>query len=187
MVTPCTCMLENNEHYISNDNIVWTAFKYQNTFHPTGTFYASELVHGSPGTVYANLHSPLKTKAHHSRGKHLEAVIPSHPAVIHLRWDTTTGGLSSVLDKYATFLFGPKRNGFTDHNESVATAIDCVSKDPKYILHHKHQCLKTKEVANILSVLRQKQLCLAAGYSEDHCSNDLSCCMTDGKKNGDFK
>jgi len=108
--------------------------------------------------------------------------MPSHPAVIHLRWDTTTGGLSSVLDKYATFLFGPKRNKFTDHNESVATAIDCVSKDPKYIEKHKSQCTKTKEVSNILSVLRQKQLCLAAGYSEDHCNNDLSCCMTVGSK-----
>ena len=66
-VIPCTCLMENNEKYVSRqeDGVIWSEYGDTNRFHPTGNFYLnrslairgdgdSDYVY-SIGTVFANL------------------------------------------------------------------------------------------------------------------------------------
>jgi len=176
-VSPCTCMLENNERYLSNKETIFTEYGMHNRFHPTMNFYLPSVNKiEKTGTVFSNLRPPLDAVAHHTMGVHLPTVSATHPAVLHLRHDP---GTTKAIDKYMNFLFGPKRNKWTDHNATVDMAIKCSVGHPHdFIKGDKTQCGQVKEISNILSIIRQKKLCLEAGYSDEHCGSDLACCIT---------
>ena len=65
-------------------------------------------------------------------------------------------------------------------------AMGCSVVGTHDILKNERTCRKVKEFANILSIGHQKLACLNAGYSEEHCMNDFSCCLT-YEKSPDYK
>ena len=60
----------------------------------------------------------------------------------------------------------------------IKDAMGCSVVGTHDILGNEKTCRKVKEFANILSIGHQKLACLNAGYSEEHCMNDFSCCLT---------
>ena len=66
------------------------------------------------------------------------------------------------------------------HHNRMANkdAMGCSVVNTHDILKNERTCRKVKEFANILSIGHQKLACLNAGYSEEHCMNDFSCCLT---------
>lgn len=95
--------------------------------------------------------------------------------VIHARSDN----MIQSLTKYQHFLFhSMQKNGFRSDQATVADAMGCSVADTHGILRNEKICRKVKEFANILSIGHQKLACLNAGYSEEHCMGDLSCCLT---------
>mmetsp|Transcript_22127 Transcript_22127/g.54756 ORF Transcript_22127/g.54756 Transcript_22127/m.54756 type:complete len:495 (+) Transcript_22127:149-1633(+) len=189
-VVPCTCLMEENIKYISTaeNGVIWSEYGTTNRFHPTGNFYLdrrmtrrddgdSNYVY-SIGTVFANLrkyegdiitHHKIcyKSKKVFSRAK--------MSGVIHARSDN----MIQTLTKYQHFLFhSMQKNGFRSDQATVADAMGCSVVDTHDILKNERTCRKVKEFANILSIGHQKLACLNAGYSEEHCMNDFSCCLT---------
>jgi hypothetical protein len=73
------------------------------------------------------------------------------------------------MDTFQTTFHGT--NAFED-------AMGCSVVDTHGILKNEKTCRKVKEFANILSIGHQKLACLNAGYSEEHCMSDFSCCLT---------
>ena len=57
-------------------------------------------------------------------------------------------------------------------------AMSCAVVDTHDIIANEKTCRSVKEFANILSIGHQKRACLNAGYSEEHCISDMSCCLT---------
>ena len=189
--TPCTCVLENNERYIdladdnsSEQTILWSEYGKNNIFHPTSNFY---LRNGKPpqvdriewetGTVFANLwgydedaitHHKI---AHKTKGRNrIEA---GHAGVLHFRSD---GYLTSTT-KYMHFLLS---NGWMrDYDSSVNDVMSCATGKQEELLRDTKLCRPVKEIANIMAIVHQRRLCLQAGYSEEHCMNDLTCCVTE--------
>ena len=95
--------------------------------------------------------------------------------VIHARSDN----MIQTLTKYQHFLFhSMQKNGFRDEQATVADAMGCSVVDTHGILRNEKTCRRVKEFANILSIGHQKLACLNAGYSEEHCMGDFSCCLT---------
>merc|ERR1719296_139828 len=87
-VSPCTCMLENNERYLSNKETIFTEYGMHNRFHPTMNFYLPSVNKiEKTGTVFSNLRPPLDAVAHHTMGVHLPTVSATHPTMLHLRHD----------------------------------------------------------------------------------------------------
>ena len=76
----------------------------------------------------------------------------------------------------------------TTHNNRMTNidAMGCSVVGTHDILKNERTCRKVKEFANILSIGHQKLACLNAGYSEEHCMNDFSCCLT-YEKSPDYK
>ncbi len=66
-VVPCTCLMEDNQKYLSRheDGVIWSEYGVTNRFHPTGNFYLNRTFHRpedgresyvySISTVFANL------------------------------------------------------------------------------------------------------------------------------------
>lgn len=58
-VAPCTCLMEDNQKYVSRheDGVIWSEYGVTNRFHPTGNFYLDRKFHrkddGSESYVYS--------------------------------------------------------------------------------------------------------------------------------------
>ena len=57
-------------------------------------------------------------------------------------------------------------------------AMGCSVAGTHDVLSTEKTCRTVKEFANILSIGHHKLACLNAGYSEEHCMSDFSCCLT---------
>lgn len=114
---------------------------------------------------------------HHKIG-YRSKTIYSHAnmaGVIHARSDN----MIQSLTKYNHFLLNSMRdNGFRNTEATVKDAMGCSIMGTHDILKNEGTCRKVKEFANILAIGHQKLACLNAGYSEEHCSNDFTCCLT---------
>jgi len=183
---PCTCVLENNSRYISldNDSLIYSEYGKTNKFHSTANFY---LRNGQPsgtnldefktGTVYANLRDfQADAITHHkiaykTKGGHRKEA--SHVGVLHFRSDSYL----TTTTKYMHFLLS---NGYTSSDKAaVEDVVICATANIKQLYNENRRCRKVKEIANIISQVHQKRLCLKAGYSEEHCANELTCCLTE--------
>jgi len=65
------------------------------------------------------------------------------------------------------------------HLRTTEDALACSVADTKVVLENPRRCRKVKELASILGICHQKLACLDAGYSEEHCSSNMSCCLID--------
>ena len=61
-VVPCTCLMKNNQEYMSthDDGILWSEYGVSNRFHPTANFYLNDTLkqavsNRTIGTVFSNL------------------------------------------------------------------------------------------------------------------------------------
>ncbi len=72
----------------------------------------------------------------------------------------------------------------TTHDNRLTNkdAMGCSVVGTHDILKNERTCRKVKEFANILSIGHQKLACLDAGFSEERCMNDFSCCLTYEKR-----
>eukprot|EP00536_Pseudo-nitzschia_multiseries_P013514 jgi/Psemu1/310023/fgenesh1_kg.580_\ len=57
--------------------------------------------------------------------------------------------------------------------------MSCSVSSPKEINEKARTCRTVKEFSNLLGISHQKLACVNAGYSDEHCSSDMSCCLTD--------
>lgn len=183
---PCSCLIEDNTRYISleGEDILFSQYGKTNKFHSTANFYLRNgppsginLDEWSTGTVYANLRGfDQDAITHHkiaykTKGQKKEAA--SHAGVLHFRSD---GYLTSTT-KYMHFLLS---NGlFSSDQATVVDVIICATASTAKLFTENKRCRAAKEMANIISQVHQKRLCLDAGYSEEHCSNELTCCLTE--------
>jgi len=189
-VVPCTCLMEKNEKYISKieDGVIWSEYGDTNRFHPTANLYLNRSLATmgdgdgdyvySIGTVFANLRKyEADIITHHKIGYRSKQVFSraKMSGVIHARSDT----MIQSLTKYQHFLSNSmQKNIFRNEKATIAEAMGCSVADTHNILKNEKTCRKVKEFANILSIGHQKLACLKAGYSEEHCMSDFSCCLT---------
>jgi len=187
-VVPCTCLMEKNEKYISTvDGVIWSEYGVTNRFHPTANFYLNRSLAirtdgdgeyaYSIGTVFANLRKYQADIITHHKISYKTKKIFSRArmaGVIHARSDN----MIQSLTKYQHFLNAMKLNIFRSDQATIADAMSCSVVDTHGILQNEKICRKVKEFANILAIGHQKLACLNAGYSEEHCMSDLSCCLT---------
>lgn len=177
-VIPCTCMMVDNQHYISNDEVVFSQYGVNNKFHPTANFY----LNGRPktmakdeweiGTVFGNLRNfSQKAICHHQLGKAVHSKA-SYAGVVHFRSESFVSGTV----KYMHFLLNNPLWG--NSKATVEDILHCATGSPEIIVHDKKRCREVKEIANIIAIVHQKRQCMIAGYSEEHCVNDLICCLT---------
>ena len=95
--------------------------------------------------------------------------------MVHARSDN----MIQSLAKYHHFLESQHMNIYRDSSKStVDQAMKCSVMSTEMILDSEGTCRKVKEFANILAIGHQKRACLNAGYSEEHCAADMSCCLT---------
>ncbi|VEU40957.1 unnamed protein product [Pseudo-nitzschia multistriata] len=190
-VAPCTCLMEDNKKYVSTiekNGVVWSEYGFTNRFHPTANFFLDRTNESkeekknsqyaySIGTVFANLrryerdiitHHKIgyKSKKQFSRAK--------MAGVIHARSDN----MIQSLAKYQHFLQAASLNHFRDNEITIGDAMGCAVVDTRGILRNERTCRKVKEFANILAIGHQKLACLNAGYSDEHCISDMTCCLT---------
>jgi len=185
-VTPCTCLMKENKEYVSTieDGVIWSEYGVTNRFHPTANFYVDRSKEKdksdypySIGTVFSNLrlyerdiitHHKIgwKTKKIYSRAKMC--------GVIHARSDN----MIQSLAKYIHFLNAAAVNIFRDNDATIGDAMGCSLVDTYGVVKNERTCRKVKEFANILAIGHQKLACLNAGYSDEHCMSDMSCCLT---------
>eukprot|EP00957_Ditylum_brightwellii_P049294 3740312-Ditylum_brightwellii.AAC.1 len=64
------------------------------------------------------------------------------------------------------------------NNTGKKGAMGCSLAGTHDIIANEATCRQVKEFSNILSIGHQKRACLNAGYSEEHCMIDMSCCLT---------
>lgn len=183
---PCTCVLEDNSRYISLDenSLIYSEYGKTNKFHATANFF---LRNGKPlgtnqdewltGTVYANLRGFQQDAiTHHKiayKTKSNDRREASHVGVLHFRSDSYL----TTTTKYMHFL---QSNGlFSNDKAAVEDVMVCATANTEQLFRENKRCRAVKEIANIISQVHQKQLCLDAGYSEDHCANELTCCLTE--------
>ena len=183
---PCTCVLEDNSRYISLDenSLIYSEYGKANKFHSTANFY---LRNGKPlgtnqdewltGTVYANLRGFQQDAiTHHKiayKTKSNDRREAAHLGVLHFRSDSYL----TTTTKYMHFL---KSNGlFSNDKAAVEDVMVCATANTEQLFKENKRCRAVKEIANIISQVHQKQLCLDAGYSEAHCANELTCCLTE--------
>uniref|UniRef100_A0A7S4AGX9 Uncharacterized protein n=1 Tax=Pseudo-nitzschia australis TaxID=44445 RepID=A0A7S4AGX9_9STRA len=189
-VVPCTCLMKENKKYTSTiqDDVLWSEYGVTNRFHPTANFYLnrsmeiraekrdSEYAY-SIGTVFSNLrkydgdiitHHKIcwRTKKVYSRAKMC--------GIIHARSDNMVQSLA----KYQHFLQAAELNIYRSNSATIGDAMGCSVVDTHGIIENERTCRKVKEFANILAIGHQKLACLNAGYSEEHCTSDMSCCLT---------
>lgn len=183
---PCTCLIEDNARYISleGDDVLFSEYGKTNKFHSTANFYlrngrpsGTNLGEWRTGTVYANLRGfDQDAITHHKiayKSKEEKKEAASHAGVLHFRSD----GYMSTTTKYMHFLLS---NGlFSSDRATVEDVLICASADTFRLFKENKLCRAVKEIANIISQVHQKRLCLDAGYSEEHCSNELTCCLTE--------
>ena len=183
---PCTCLIEDNSRYISleGDDVLFSEYGKTNKFHSTANFYlrngrpsGTNLGEWNTGTVYANLRGfDQDAITHHKiayKSKEEKKEAASHAGVLHFRSD----GYMSTTTKYMHFLLS---NGlFSSDQATVEDVLICASADTFRLFKENKRCRAVKEIANIISQVHQKRLCLDAGYSEEHCSNELTCCLTE--------
>ena len=178
MVALCTCLLENNTEYRQIREPFFSENGKTNMFHPSMNFWVQPKFVDSVGTVFSNLDSPLNAVAHHTMGEHLplsEPTSPIIPSVLHLR---KIGGMLPSLGRYAEFLDGAQRNDWSSNEGTIAEALSCVRRHPKWVIQNKQLCGKVKEISNILASLRQRNRCLDSGVDRLICDNELPCCVT---------
>ena len=183
---PCTCLLEDNSRYVSleEDSLIYSEYGRTNKFHSTANFY---LRNGKPlgaiedewktGTVYANLRGFQQDAiTHHKIAYKTKGNVrgeAAHIGVLHFRSDSYL----TTTTKYMHFL---KNNGlFSNDKAAVEDVMVCATASTEQLFKENKRCRAVKEIANIVSQVHQKQLCLDAGYSENHCANELTCCLTE--------
>jgi len=179
-------------------SLIWSEYGTTNRFHPTGNFYlnrenyqdpvvsrttSSDLIYHnsypySIGTVYANLRKYERDIiTHHKIGYKSKKIFSraKQCGVVHARSDNMIQSLS----KYHHFLEVQHLNTFRDSEKTtINDALKCSVVSTRDIISNETKCRKVKEFANILAIGHQKRACLRAGYSEQHCLSDLTCCLT---------
>mmetsp|Transcript_11420 Transcript_11420/g.17029 ORF Transcript_11420/g.17029 Transcript_11420/m.17029 type:complete len:468 (-) Transcript_11420:261-1664(-) len=189
-VVPCTCLMENNDKYISTikDGVVWSEYGKTNRFHPTANFYLDRKLETkeekrdsgyaySIGTVFANLRAYEGDMiTHHKIGWRTKKIFSRAQmcGVIHARSDN----MIQTLAKYHHFLMAMDQNVFREKSAPISGAMGCSLAGTHDIIANEATCRQVKEFSNILSIGHQKRACLNAGYSEEHCMIDMSCCLT---------
>jgi len=192
-VVPCTCLMKENKVYknaIENDGVLWSQYRSTNVFHPTANFYLNETLvykalRSKTSTVFSNLRNMTTGNivVHHKIGRSTKKVLDKSKmcGVIHAR----TENMIQSMAKYhhflqqATLAQDKKHYTLRDHESTVGDAMACSVADTKEVLNKIRICRKVKELASILGIGHQKLACLNAGYSEEHCSSDMSCCLMD--------
>jgi len=185
-VVPCTCLMKNNEEYISthDDGILWSEYGVTNRFHPTANFYLNETLKKAVsdhaiGTVFANLRNMKVGNiiVHHKLGTKTKKVVTRSAmcGIIHSRTDN----MIQSLAKYQHYLLAAEKNANRDTDATISDAMSCSVMSPEDIIKNVKTCRSVKEFSNLLGISHQKLACLNAGYSEEHCSSDMSCCLKD--------
>ena len=193
---PCTCLLEDNKRYISleqgqsnsdaatmnirrREGVAFSQYGVENKFFPTMIFYINDgqlNKKGQTSTVFGSLSGPLRSRAIHYLGKE-KVSQATHASVLHIRHDAA--GEDSKTNKYSSIL--SKKAVYRDDSSSIADALFCSMGRPEDILNSEgsgNRCRKVKETANILFIANQRRLCSMAGHSNEHCRNDLTCCVS---------
>eukprot|EP00536_Pseudo-nitzschia_multiseries_P000085 jgi/Psemu1/321447/estExt_fgenesh1_pg.C_20067 len=189
-VNPCTCLMKENKHYVSTieDGVIWSEYGVTNRFHPTANFYLDrsqgtkedkqrDAYAYSIGTVFANLRMyDRDIITHHKIGWKTKKIFSRAEmcGVIHARSDN----MIQSLAKYVHFLQAAEVNVFRNNDATIGDAMGCAVVDTNGIIKNERTCRKVKEFANILAIGHQKLACLNAGYSDEHCMSDMSCCLT---------
>lgn len=126
-VVPCTCLMKNNQEYMSthDDGILWSEYGVSNRFHPTANFYLNDTLkqavsNRTIGTVFSNLRNMKigNINVQHRLGFKTKEVVTwsTMCGVIHSR----TENMVQSLAKYQHYLLAAEKNSYRNTKATIS-------------------------------------------------------------------